>query len=38
MEEAISQLALTYTFKARPKAEVVFDPSFLPPLTERRAN
>lgn len=38
MEEAISQLALTYTFKARPKAEAVFDSSFLPPISERRAN
>jgi hypothetical protein len=29
---------MTYTFKARPKAEAVFDPSFLAPLADRRAN
>lgn len=38
MEEAIAQIALAYTFKARPKGEAVFDPSFLPPLSERRPN
>jgi NitT/TauT family transport system substrate-binding protein len=38
LEEAISQLAMTYTFKARPKVEAVFDPSFLAPLADRRAN
>ena len=38
LEEAIAQIALGYTFKARPKAEAVFDASFLPPLAERRAN
>jgi NitT/TauT family transport system substrate-binding protein len=38
MEEAIAQIALAYTFKARPKAEAVFDSSFLPPPPERRAN
>ena len=38
MEEAIAQIALTYTFKARPKADAVFDASFLPPAAERRAN
>jgi NitT/TauT family transport system substrate-binding protein len=38
MEEAISQIALSYAFKARPKAETVFDPSFLPPAGERRAH
>jgi NitT/TauT family transport system substrate-binding protein len=38
MEEAIGQIALAYTFKVRPKAETVFDASFLPPATERRAN
>ena len=37
-EEAIEQLALTYTFKARPKLEDVFDASFLPPLAERKVN
>ena len=38
MEEAIAQLTLGYTFKARPKADAVFDASFLPPLADRRAN
>jgi len=38
LEEAIGQLALTYTFKARPKPEAIFDPAFLPPLADRRVN
>jgi len=38
LEEAIGQIALAYTFKNRPKADAVFDPSFLPPAAERRAN
>jgi NitT/TauT family transport system substrate-binding protein len=38
MEEAISQIALAYTFKTRPKAESVFDASFLAPAAERRVN
>jgi NitT/TauT family transport system substrate-binding protein len=38
LEEAIGQIALTYPFKARPKAEAIFDPSFLPPANERRAH
>ena len=38
LEESINQLALTYTFKAKPKAEAIFDPSFLAPLSDRRAN
>ena len=38
MEEAIAQIALAYTFKTRPKADTVFDPSFLPPAVERRVN
>jgi NitT/TauT family transport system substrate-binding protein len=38
LEEAIGQIALTYTFKARPKAEAIFDASFLPPANERRAH
>ncbi len=38
MEEAIAQMALGYSFKARPKADAAFDASFLPPATERRAN
>lgn len=38
LEESINQIALGYTFKTRPKAETVFDASFLPPASERRAN
>jgi NitT/TauT family transport system substrate-binding protein len=38
MEEALAQLALTHTFKLKPKLEDVFDSSFLPPLAERRAH
>ena len=38
MEEAIGQIALGHTFKSRPKAEAVFDPSFLVPPAERRVN
>ena len=36
LDEAIAQLALTHTFKAKPKAEDVFDGAFLPPLAERK--
>jgi NitT/TauT family transport system substrate-binding protein len=36
---AIDQLAIAYKFKsAKPKPEDIFDPSFLPPAAERRAN
>ena len=38
LEESINQIALSHTFKARPKAETVFDASFLPPAAERRVN
>ena len=38
MEEAIEQIALTYTFKAKPKPEDIFDASFLPPAAERKVN
>jgi NitT/TauT family transport system substrate-binding protein len=38
LEEAIAQLALTHTFKVRPKAEDVFDPSFLPPAADRKVH
>ena len=38
LEEAINQIALTYTFKAKPKAEDIFDPAFLPPAADRRVN
>jgi NitT/TauT family transport system substrate-binding protein len=36
MTEAINQIALTYTFRAKPKAADVFDPSFLPGLADRK--
>ena len=38
MEESIEQIALTYTFKAKPKPEDIFDASFLPPAAERKVN
>ncbi len=38
LEEAIGQIALGYTFKTRPKADAVFDPSFLPSTADRRTN
>ena len=38
LEESISQMALTYNFKAKPKAEDIFDPSFLPPPGDRKAH
>jgi len=36
--EAINQIALTYTFKAKPKASDIFDPAFLPAAAERKLN
>jgi NitT/TauT family transport system substrate-binding protein len=36
--EAINQIALTYQFKAKPKAADIFDPAFLPAATERKLN
>src|SRR5262249_22505187 len=38
LDESINQMALTYSFKAKPKPEAIFDATFLPPLPERRAN
>jgi NitT/TauT family transport system substrate-binding protein len=38
LEEAIGQIALAHTFKARPKAEAIFDASFLPPAAQRRVH
>ena len=38
LAESIDQIGLTYTFKAKPKAEDIFDASFLPPANERRVN
>jgi NitT/TauT family transport system substrate-binding protein len=38
LEESINQIGLTYTYKAKPKVEEIFDASFLPPAAERRVN
>jgi len=38
LDEAIAQIGLTHTFKAKPKAEDIFDATFLPPAGERRVN
>ena len=35
---AIDQLAQSYTFKQKPKLNEIFDASFLPPESERKAN
>src|SRR6476661_5741189 len=35
LAESIDQIGLVYTFKAKPKAEDIFDASFLPPASER---
>jgi NitT/TauT family transport system substrate-binding protein len=38
LAESIDQIGLVYTFKAKPKAEDIFDGSFLPPANERRVH
>jgi NitT/TauT family transport system substrate-binding protein len=38
LEASIDQIGLTYTFKNKPKAEDIFDASFLPPASERKVN
>jgi NitT/TauT family transport system substrate-binding protein len=39
LEKAIEQISLTYSFRSgRPRAQDIFDSSFLPADTERRAN
>jgi|SRR5215471_10010650 len=38
LSEAIDQIALTFAFRAKPKASDVFDPGFLPPAAERKVN
>ena len=38
LDSAIDQIALTFTFKAKPKAADIFDPSFLPAAAERKVN
>jgi NitT/TauT family transport system substrate-binding protein len=36
--ESIDQIGLVYTFKAKPKADDIFDASFLPPADERKVH
>jgi len=38
LEESIEQIGLVYTFKARPKAQDIFDAAFLPAANERGVN
>jgi NitT/TauT family transport system substrate-binding protein len=38
LDASIDQIGLVYTFKAKPKADDVFDSSFLPPAAERLVN
>jgi NitT/TauT family transport system substrate-binding protein len=38
LDNSIDLIALAYTFKVKPKGTDVFDPSFLPDPTERKAN
>jgi NitT/TauT family transport system substrate-binding protein len=38
LTEAINQIALTHAFKAKPKANDIFDPAFLPAAAERKLN
>jgi NitT/TauT family transport system substrate-binding protein len=38
LTEAINQIALTYAFKAKPKASDIFDPAFLPDAADRKLN
>ena len=38
LDKSIDQIALTYTFKAKPKGADVFDSSFLPPEADRKAD
>jgi NitT/TauT family transport system substrate-binding protein len=36
LEQSIDQIGLVHTFKAKPKPDDIFDPSFLPPASERK--
>ncbi|HLH97610.1 MAG TPA: ABC transporter substrate-binding protein [Xanthobacteraceae bacterium] len=38
LADSFNQIALTYAFKARPRAADIFDPAFLPPAAERKLN
>lgn len=36
LADSLDQIALTYSFKAKPKVADIFDPAFLPPVAERK--
>jgi len=36
LEKSIDQIALTYTFKNRPKASDIFTSQYLPPAADRK--
>ena len=36
--KSIDQIGLTFTFKAKPKAEDIFTDAFLPPAADRKVN
>jgi NitT/TauT family transport system substrate-binding protein len=38
LEQSIDQIGLVQTYKAKPRAEDIFDASFLPPAGERKVN
>jgi NitT/TauT family transport system substrate-binding protein len=38
LDKSIDQIALTYTFKAKPKGADIFDPAFLPAPADRKFN
>ena len=38
LEQSIDQIGLVQTYKAKPRAEDIFDASFLPPARERKVN
>jgi len=38
LADSIDQIGLVYTFKAKPKAEDIFDASFLPPAADRKVH
>ena len=38
LDESIDQIGLVYSFKTKPKAEDIFDASFLPPADKRKMN
>ena len=38
LQQSVEQIAMVYTFKAKPSPTDIFDASFLPPLGERKVN